>query len=233
MLLQTIVEAAQRHRLVLVLDEFSGIAGVEHAAGVLRTELQHHFRDLAIVFAGSEPSTMRMLFADRAQPFFAQADLVEIGPLPDAAVVDIVHRGFETTGRDIGGLAGRLAAAADGHPQRAMQLADALWRETPQGAVADAASWERALESVRHQVDNGLERLFALLPAGHQKTLRVVASGGSVHGTAADVFELPSGTATAAVEALLGNGYLLRDDRGQLRIVDPLLADWIRRRFPV
>lgn len=232
-LVQAIVAAAQRHNLILVLDEFSGIAGVDHAAGILRTELQHHYRDLSIVFAGSQPSTMRMLFADQAQPFFAQADVVEIGPLAADVVVDIVHRGFERTGRDADGAAGRVAVAAEGHPQRAMQLADALWWQTPEGGVADDVAWERALEVVRRDVDYGTERLFALLPGGHQKTLRVVASGGSVHGTAADVLELASGTATAAVEALLGNGYLTRDESGRLRIVDPLLADWIRRRFPV
>jgi uncharacterized protein len=232
-LLQSVVAASERHNLILVLDEFSGIAGVDHAAGILRTELQHHYRDLSIVFAGSQPSTMRLLFADQAQPFFAQADLVEIGPLGADEVIGIVESGFERTGRDAGTVAPRIATIADGHPQRAMQLADAVWWQTPEGGVADDPAWERALGIVRLDVDQGSERLFALLPAGHQKTLRVIASGGSVHGTAADVLALASGTATAAVEALHGNGWIARDDRGRLRIVDPLLADWIRRRFPV
>lgn len=74
--------------------------------------------------------------------------------------------------------------------------------------------------------------LFDLLPVGHQKTLRVVSAGGSVYGAAAEVLDLASGTARGAVNALLGNGYLVRDD-DRLRIVDPLLADWIRRRLPV
>lgn len=233
-LLQVVVETAKRHDLIVVLDEFSGIADVPKAAGVLRTELQHHYRELSIVFAGSQPSTMRLLFADQAQPFFAQADLVEIGPLRGEAVAEIVAAGFERTGRDAGGTTSRLVAAAEGHPQRAMQLADALWSRTPEGGVADDSTWEAALEHVRHDVDNGSERLFALLPTGHQKTLRVVATGGSVHGTAADVLDLASGTATAAVDALLGSGYLARgEERNRLRIVDPMLADWIRRRFPV
>lgn len=233
-LLQILVRTAQRHDLIVVFDEFAGIANVDQAAAVLRTELQHHYQDLAIVFAGSQPSTMRMLFADQAQPFFAQADLVEIWPLSRAAVADIVERGFEATGRSPGTTTSSLVAMAEGHPQRAMQLADALWWHTPEGGTADAETWEQALADVRRHVDSGSDRLFALLPVGHQKTLRVVANGGSVHGTAADVLDLASGTATAAVEALIGNGYIVRrDDDGRLRIVDPLLADWIRRRFPV
>jgi hypothetical protein len=232
-LLHVLVEAAKRHDLVLVLDEFSSIAGVTSAAAVLRTELQHHYRDLSIVFAGSQPSTMRLLFSDQAQPFFAQADLVEIGPLPDGAVSDIVQRGFTATKREADAVTSRLVAMAEGHPQRAMQLAHALWEATPHGGIATMATWEQAVAAVRSEVDSGSDRLFELLPVGHQKTLRAVASGGSVFGSAADALELPSGTARGAVEALLGHGYLVRDEDGRLRVVDPMLADWIRRRFPV
>ncbi len=77
-----------------------------------------------------------------------------------------------------------------------------------------------------------MEGPYALLPPGHQKVLRVVASGGSVYGTAADVLALSPGTARAAVDALVGNGYLIRR-QGRLTVVDPLFADWIRNRFPV
>ena len=231
-LVQVLLRAAARRDLIVVFDEFAGIADVRGAAGLLRTELQHHYQELGIVFAGSQPSTMRALFTDQAQPFFAQADLLEIGPLTDGAVGDIVEAGFERTGRRTGGVTSLLVRAAEGHPQRAMQLADALWRLTPEGGTATDTTWEEALADVRANVDNGSERLFALLPAGHQKTLRAVASGGSVYGTAADVVDLAPGTAKAAVDALLGNGYLTR--RGdRLTVVDPLLADWIRRRFAV
>lgn len=230
-LLRLLVRAAERQPLVLVLDEFSGIAGVDHAAGLLRTELQHHYRDLGIVFAGSQPSTMAMLFTDQAQPFFAQAELVELGPMSDADVVGIVTDGFACTGRDPGPTVGRIVATAEGHPQRAMQLADAVWRAVPEGGTADDDTWEGVLAEVRTAVDSGSERLFALLPTGHQKVLRVVASGGSVYGTAADVLSLSAGTARAGVAALVGNGYLATRD-GRPVVVDPLLADWVRRRFP-
>lgn len=231
-LLDVLVTAGQRHKLFIVFDEFSGIADIKGGAGVLRTELQHHFQSLGIVFAGSEPSTMRMLFSEQAQPFFAQADLVEIGPLPDEAVQRIIEDGFDRTGRSAGGITSRIVAFADGHPQRAMQLADAVWRRVEPGSTADLRTWETSLAEVRTSVDAGSERIYGLLPAGRQKTLRAVASSGSIYGTAASLLDLPPGTAQAATRALIGTGFLRRDRSG-ISVVDPLLADWLRRRFPL
>lgn len=230
-LVDVLVRTSEHHDLIVVFDEFSGIARVDGAAGILRTGLQHHYRDIGIVFAGSQPSTMRMLFSDQAQPFFAQADLIEIGPLGDEAVLEIVHQGFESTGRDAGRVDTRLVAFAEGHPQRAMQLADALWRATDEAGSADELTWSGALDAVRRDVDSGSERLYALLPAGSQQVLRALASGGSLYGAAASSLGLAPGTARSAADVLLGNGYLTRrEDR--LTMVDPLFADWIRRRFP-
>ncbi len=231
-LMNVIVRTSEQHQLLLVLDEFSGIAGVAGGAGVLRTALQHHYNDISIVFAGSQPSTMQMLFADRAQPFFAQADIVEIPPLSDVAILDLLHDGFERTGRHIGRVDADVVRFAEGHPQRAMQLADALWRHTPEGATAGDETWAVAIADVRANEDDGSERLFSVLPVGHQRLLRAVAADGRAYGAAASVLGLAPGTASAAITALLGEGQIVRrDDR--LAVVDPLFADWIRRRFPL
>lgn len=230
-LLQVIVRMAQSRELVVVFDEFAGIAGVPGATGLLRTELQHHYADLGIAFAGSEPSTMRLLFSDRSQPFFAQADLVDIGPLDDGEVTDLVEGGFADTGRSAGRVVRRLVELADGHPQRAMQLSDALWQRTDEGGTADDVTWSEALADVRAAVDVASERLYVLLPAGQQRVLRVVASGGSVFGTAADVVDLGPGSAQNGVEVLVDRGDVVRRD-GRLAVVDPMFADWLRRRFP-
>lgn len=231
-LIEVLVNTSKRNDIFIVFDEFSGIAGVEGGAGVLRTELQHHFQSLGIVFAGSEPSVMRTLFSEQAQPFFAQADLVEVGPLADDAVFRIIEDGFDRTNRSTGGVTSRIVDFAKGHPQRAMQFSDAVWRLVEPGGTANSQTWEQALAEVRANVDTGSERVFGLLPTGHQKTLRAVASAESIYGRQAQLLNLSPGTARGASEALVGNG-LLRHQDGQLVVVDPLLADWLRRRFPL
>ena len=230
-LLQLLVRASERHDLLLVLDEFSGVSRVDGAAAMLRTGLQHHYRDISIVFAGSEPSMMRTLFTDRAEPFFGQAELIEIGPMSDSAVADIVADGFAATGRDAGVMEERIVRLAQGHPYRAMELADALWRVTEPGATADESAWEVALASVRASVAVGSEQLFQALPLGSQRALRAIATDGRAYGATAEVLGLAAGTANTAIKSLLGDGHLDRRD-GQLVLTDPMFADWIRQRFP-
>jgi len=230
-LLDVLVRAAEHQPVVVAFDEFSGIAGANGAAGLLRTALQHHYARLGLVFAGSEPSMMRTLFTHQAAPFYGQADLLELGPLEQSAVVEIIAGGFARTARDAGPVASRIAEAASGHPQRSMQLADAAWRATPIGTAADQATWEATLHIVRADVAAGLERLYAELPTGQQKVMRALATSGTLYGAASRNLDLANGTATAARAALLDHGHVRSED-GKATIVDPLFADWIRHRFP-
>lgn len=231
-LLDVLVRAARDTPTVVVMDEFSSVAKVAGAAGALRTGLQHHFQQIGLVFAGSEPSTMRMLFTDQAQPFYAQADIVPIGPLTGPEVVATVIDGFAATGRAAGPVAGRIAHMARGHPQRTMQLADACWRLVPEGGEGTEATWADGLAAVRTATAEGNERLFSGFHDGEKLVLRVLASGGSIFGSAGRMLGLPTGTAQHARQALVDKGQLVEVD-GRHEVVDPVLADWIAGRFPL
>jgi uncharacterized protein len=228
--LGVLAATARRTPTILVIDEFSGIARVDGAAGLLRTMLQHSFQELGIIFAGSEPSTMQMLFTDQTQPFYGQADIVAIDPLTDSEVVAVITEGFESTGRRAGTVASSIAAFAVGHPQRVMQLADACWRRTEASATADDDVWADALADVRRSTASGFERLYSSFKSGEKLVLRVIAGGGSIFGAAAEFVDLSVGGAQHARTTLVGRGHL--QDRGDgLQIVDPIFADWIRTRF--
>jgi hypothetical protein len=231
-LLGVLVGAALRHPTLLVVDEFSSISRVPGAAGAMRTALQHYYRDLGIVFAGSHPSMMRTLFTDRPEPFYAQADLVDIGPLSIAAVEEVVTSGFRSTGRDPGTLASHIFAFTGGHPQRAMQLADATWRRTDPATAAGADEWAHGLADVRRASADGLERLYSGFADSEQDVLRSVARAGTIYGTEAAILGLSAGGASRARQKLLAGGDLVITASG-LGVVDPLLSDWIRHRFPL
>jgi uncharacterized protein len=224
------VGAAERTPTLLVVDEFSSISRVSGAAGALRTALQHHYQRLGIIFAGSHPSMMRALFTDRPQPFYGQADLVGIEPLSVAAIDEVIGAGFSSTGRDPGTMASLIFGLTRGHPQRAMQLADAVWRRTEKGTSAGAEQWAQALADVRHGTAEGMERIYSAFDDSERSVLRSVAQAGSIYGTEAALLNLSAGAASRARQKLLDTGDLVDTPSG-LEIVDPLLSDWIRQRF--
>jgi hypothetical protein len=228
-LLDVIVAHARTNPTVLVLDEFSSIVRVDGAAGLLRTKLQHHYQRIGLLFAGSEPSTMRMLFTHTDQPFYAQADLVEVGPLTLAALTDIVHNGFD--GEPPGALAARIHAFTDGHPQRSMQLADAAWTIWDEGTdTADV--WQQALDGCRIATADGHETRFSGLQPADQAVMRLAASNGVLFGRGAELLSLSRSSAQHARRRLIERGQIVETGEG-VAVVDPLYADWIRHRFPI
>jgi hypothetical protein len=231
-LLDGLVAAAQRNPMLVVFDEFGSIDRVEHAAGLLRTKLQHHVRNVGLIFAGSQVSLMRAMFTDVARPFYGQAELVDIGPLGPRALRDIVTTGFRDTDRDPGELPTSLIEFTRGHPQRAMQLADAAWRRAAPGESYRADLWGIALDDVRHQTDLANETLFSRSQSNDQKLLRLVANGEPIFGAAAQVIGLTPGSGQSSRDRLVDSGEILRAG-SSWQVVDPVYADWIRRRFPL
>ena len=228
-LLDVIVAHARSNPTVLVLDEFSSITRVDGAAGLLRTKLQHSYQRIGLLFAGSEPSTMRMLFTDTDQPFYAQADLVEVGPLTLLALTDMIEAGFDGTPPPA--LAARIHAFADGHPQRSMQLADAAWTIWNDG-VEPVSVWAEALERCRHATADSHETRFSGLQPADQAVMRLAASDGILFGRDAQLLAISRSSAQHARARLLERGQIVESDR-RVEVVDPLYADWIRNRFPI
>jgi hypothetical protein len=231
-LLEVLVKAAERHATLLIIDEFSFIAKVPAAAGALRTALQHRYRDVGIVFAGSQPSMMRSLFTKRSEPFYGQAELVDIAPLDLATVEAIVAAGFATTDRSSGPVGGLTYRFAHGHPMRTMQLADACWTLTEPRSVATPEIWADAVEALRRSENEPAERIFSGFADGEKAVLRSVAISGSVYGTEAALLGVAGGAAANARQRLLDSGDLIRAGKG-VAVTDPIMADWLRRRFPL
>jgi hypothetical protein len=231
-LVRMIVEVARRTPLLLVLDEFQSITAVDGAAAVLRTHLQHHYTDLGLVFAGSAPTAMRDVFTRHDQPFFNQADLLEVTPLDLAAVHAVVTDGFRATGREAGAVPGRIHDLTGGHPQRTMRVADMVWRHTEPGGRADDV-WGRAVLALRDAEAAVLAATFDDLTATERKVARIVANSGSIFGAAAERLELSPGAATHARDRLLADGKLRTDADGTVIVTDPLLADWLVQRLPL
>lgn len=230
-LVEALVQTALRQPTLVVFDEFQQLAALTNGTAVLRTHLQHHYKQIGLVFAGSAPSAMRRIFAKYDQPFLHQAEIVEISPLSLPAVVELVQSGFRETGREPGALAGSIHAFTRGHPLRTMQAAHAAWTFAEEQPGDEA--WGQAVESLRRSYRATVSVLYEQLGADQRKLLRILANGGSPFGAAGNVLELTKGGAATARKTLLSEGHLLEDDAGRLEVTDPFLVDWLRTTLPL
>jgi hypothetical protein len=218
-------------RVHVVLDEFQELASVAgHADAVLRSEIQHHAMFASYVFAGSHVGMMEMLFADRTRAFYGQSSPVRLSPLPADEIAAYVESRFEATDKSVGAdVLGGLLDLVDGHPQRSILAAHAVWDRTPFGEIAGLEAWESARGHIVATVADEMVQLWADLGTGARHVLADIAAGRSPY-SAARTSNSRGGAVRSALSDLEGRGSIIQLGSGRgttWRIVDPLLRVWI------
>lgn len=223
-------------RVLVVFDEFQGVLTAQpDADAVIRSEIQHHADAASYIFAGSQVGMMQTLFADRRRAFYAQARPVELPLLPPAETAEFIAGRFATTDRDVGGALGPLLDQAGGHPQRTMLLAHALWDATPAGGRAGEEMVAFAMDRVMSELIGEFAVVWSSLPAGQRRLLALVADGvDRPYSRSSSVGGSKGSAVRASLEALVERGEIVRDAArlSGYRVVDPLLASWVRAGRP-
>jgi uncharacterized protein len=233
------LHAAKGVRALIVFDEFQDVllAG-ERIDAVIRSEIEHHAQAASYVFAGSHVGMMRELFASKRRAFYGRAGAVELGPLSPEDVAEYVGERFAEAGREIGGALGPLLDFCDGHPQRTMLLAHCIFERVGSESQADASTFTQALDHVLAvEAGDELRTLWSGLTAGQRRALTAIAEDrGALYGRAvqARVGGTRGGSVTTALRGLIDTGEVISDPTHPTRhrVVDPLLAYWVRAGRP-
>lgn len=236
--LHTLLDLPERvhagERITVVFDEFQSLANIQGAEALVRTYAQQQRGDASYIFAGSQPSMLARMFTDAARPFYGQAQLFRLDRIPTTVLATALLEQFDATGRDASAALGEVIALSEGHPQRAMLLAHLLWQRVSPGLPAtEATAGEVRAEALR-RVENEVVALLDGLRAAEVKTVRAVVEYGTpLAARAVRDLNLPKTSAQYAAETLADRAILERAPDGKWRVVDPLLALWIRNRFPM
>jgi hypothetical protein len=190
---------------VVCLDEFQDLLTADVALdGLVGSVIQHHGHAAAYVYAGSAPSLMRELFADRERPLFGQARPLELPPLPAAEAIEDVLAISAAHGVELDSDAvRRIVDLAAGHPQRAMLHAHHLFDRTVWDSLA------RSERAVATALADGLP------PTGSHT---------------AELHRIPRATLQQALRRLTAAGQHVHVRDGRPALVDPLLGVWLARR---
>jgi uncharacterized protein len=222
---------ADRSPTLVVFDEFQDLlVARKDLDGLLRSRIQYHGDAAAYVYAGSEPSMMRELFDTRERPLFGQADPLTLGPLPmDETLTDLGGR-FADEGLDPGEALGELVVFAAGHPQRTMLLAYLLADRLVSGAPGTPQTAAEVVDDALVRTQPAHQALWQQLSRSNRVVLAAVADGVAPGSRAlASEHKLGRRTLVAAAERLADQGHVVLSPRDS-RLVDPLLAEWLRRR---
>ncbi|MEJ7892524.1 MAG: hypothetical protein WKF94_07765 [Solirubrobacteraceae bacterium] len=219
---------------VIAFDEFQDLLIADtNLDGLMRSVIQHHGRAAGYVFAGSEPSLMRALFSEYERPFYGQASPLELGPLPlDEAVMDI-EDALREAGllAEAGGAVSEIVGFTGGHPQRTILIAHHLFEVLDEDGRHDdpaGAAIERALAATRdaHQalwdtMDRNARLVSLALADGEPPTSRRLS----------EEHRVPRSTLSDALDRLASDGRNVeRPESGRPFLLDPLFAEWLRRR---
>jgi hypothetical protein len=217
---------------VVCLDEFQDLLVADNELdGVFRSVIQHHRDAAAYVFAGSQPSLMRALFSDRERPFYGQARPLELPALPVDEAANDVEPLLTADGLEPAGAVDELLAFTGGHPQRTVLLAHHLYNLLDQPEPPDdpaAAAIELALAETR----DAHQAVWDNLGRAERIVLLALADGQAPTGSRiADEHRIARSTLQDALERLVADERnVQRDEQGRPFLLDPLFAEWLRRR---
>jgi hypothetical protein len=221
-------------RTLVIFDEFQELlAAGDDLDRLFRSRIQHHGPAASYIFAGSHPGMMDQLFVQRERPFFDQARPVYLEPLSDPDLGDYIAARFDATRRSPGEALEGLLDLVEGHPQRGMLCAHHLWEHTPVGTTANPETWERARTAAEQEAADAIQATWDAMSITERRVVAALASSPDslLASSTLRHFQLAKTSAAEARARLerAGDLYVIGND---VRIVDPLLAEWARHRIP-
>jgi hypothetical protein len=174
---------------------------------------------------------MRALFSDHERPFYGQARPLELPLLPVQEATADIKALLSADGLDAGSAVDELMLFTQGHPQRTLLLAHHLYNLLEDPLPPDdlaAAAIDLALDETR----DAQQALWDGLGRVERIVLMALADGQAVTGNGvAGEHRVARSTLREALDRLLADErHVQRDQEGTPFLLDPLLAEWLRRR---
>ncbi|HET7444695.1 MAG TPA: hypothetical protein VFJ57_08555 [Solirubrobacterales bacterium] len=217
---------------VVCFDEFQDLLVADDALdGLVRSVIQHHGEAASYVFAGSQPSLMQALFSEQERPFYGQARPLELPPLPMAEAAGDIEELLTAEGLEPAAAVDELLEFTGGHPQRTILLAHHLYNVLEREEMTEepgAAALALALEETR----DAHQALWDGLGRNERVLLAALSDGQAPTGSrVADEHRIARSTLQEVLGRLLADQrHVKRDADGAPRLLDPLFAEWLRRR---
>jgi Holliday junction resolvase len=225
--------------LLVAIDEFQELAALSSKRGgmepytVMRSVWQRQKRT-AYVISGSGRSMLERLVTAKSSPFFHHFDLMNLGPLPVDAAVQLLVEGSPRPRQIPVELARQAVEVIGARPFYLQMLGDAIVQLEP---PYDRSALKSALQDLLFSrtgrlslyFENEFERLVGR-STNLASVLEAIATGPARLADVARAIGAPSGQTRGYVERL-GDALVRRAD-GLYELEDPTFGLWLRWRRP-
>ncbi|MGA9285440.1 MAG: hypothetical protein WBV85_08355 [Solirubrobacteraceae bacterium] len=198
--------------------------------------------NVSLLLTGSIREYLEMMLNNSREPLFNQAFKARLPSISRSEFREFLAFQFEATGRAPSERAlDYLLSLSEAHPKRTQQLAWATWRQGARRPL-EVEDVQRAFEElmddqqadfavIEETLANGeeaevTERKALYLLADHPDQGLTSTALASRYGLGAHT------TAKAAMPRLARRGLVERKSEGHWKIIDPFLAEWLRRNSP-
>jgi uncharacterized protein len=227
------IGSERKRRTALIFDEFQEVLKLDERFPNLMRAVFQTQPEVAHVYLGSKRHLLERIFNDRNEPFWRSAKQLEIGVIAPELFAAHVRRRFDGTDKGIRDDAlARLVQVTGGHPYATQELAYFVWGRVPTGHFARAADVEDALADVLRSEHNHFARIWD--DATHNQRLLLIALASEPSGAYGEDYRarhgLPSASHVQRAAGQLVTDELVGRIAGEgLRIVEPFLAEWVKR----
>jgi uncharacterized protein len=228
------IAAERKRRVVIVFDEFQEIVGLDRNFPNLMRSVFQTQPEIGHVYLGSKRHILEGIFNDKNEPFWRSAKQVELGPIAPAKFAPFIRKRFEATEKAIMPEAlERLLAITSGHPYATQELAYAVWQLVPRGHHAFPRDVDTALDQVLRSEHNHFARIWDEAPTAQRLLMLALAEepADALYSAAYRArHDLPGPSSVGiALQALERKEIAGRSSDGARCLVEPFLAEWLRR----
>lgn len=219
------IAADRDRRVVLVLDEFQEVVDIDPSLIKLMRSVFQEQPDVAHIYLGSKRHMMRQIFSDENEPFWRSAKQTELDVIPPDLFTPYALARFKETGKELDPATceGALALTG-GHPYATQELLYFLWEE---------GTLDRALEATLRSEHSHFSLIWDNASGAQKRVLQALAEEGPGRPLGSDYQRRhslpPTPTVQTALGALERTELVRRTGRGEYRIAEPFLTEWIQR----
>jgi uncharacterized protein len=228
------IAADRRRRVVLVLDEFQEVVDIDPSLIKLMRSVFQEQPEVAHIYLGSKRHMMRRIFNDENEPFWRSAKQMELGVIPPDLFAPYALGRFKKTGRKLERDAcDRALELTGGHPYATQELLYFLWEATAPEEAADLGAVDRALDATLLSEHSHFSLIWDRASGAQKRVLQALAQEQPGRPLSADYQRRhalpPTPTVQTALTALERGELVKRLGRGEYRIAEPFLTEWIQR----